>query len=285
LLYLRLSFISQFTFTYMRPVHIPVYIQQLYQNKPADLAAQPVIATAYQALRKSGPPDVSIVMPAYNEEENILQTLLSIANNETKWAVEIVVVNNNSKDQTEALVKGTGIPCITELNQGITVARNAGLAVATGKYILNADADTIYPKDWIEQMIKPLAERDNIAAVYGRFSFIPIAGTPRFIYFLYEYFADLSRWINKTFRDEAMNAYGFNSGFRREQGLSVDGFNHPAGTNEDGWLALKLREKGYGNLFYVKAISALVWTTDRRIQIDGGLWKGTIKRIKRLIGL
>lgn len=269
----------------MRPIHIPVYIQQLYQSKPSVLAAQPLIATAYQALRKSGPPDVSIVMPAYNEEENILQTLLSIANNETKWAVEIVVVNNNSKDQTEALVKATGIPCITELEQGITVARNAGLAVANGKYILNADADTIYPKDWIEQMIKPLAERENIAAVYGRFSFIPIAGTSRFSYFIYEYFADLSRWINKTFRDEAMNAYGFNSGFRREEGLSVDGFNHPAGTNEDGWLALKLREKGYGKLFYVKAISALVWTTDRRIQIDGGLWKGTIKRIKRLIGL
>lgn len=276
---------SQFTFTFMRPIHIPVYIQQLYQSKPSVLAAQPLIATAYQALRKSGPPDVSIVMPAYNEEENILQTLLSIANNETKWAVEIVVVNNNSKDQTEALVKATGIPCITELEQGITVARNAGLAVANGKYILNADADTIYPKDWIEQMIKPLAERENIAAVYGRFSFIPIAGTSRFSYFIYEYFADLSRWINKTFRDEAMNAYGFNSGFRREEGLSVDGFNHPAGTNEDGWLALKLREKGYGKLFYVSAISALVWTTDRRIQIDGGLWKGTIKRIKRLVGL
>ncbi|WP_457849427.1 glycosyltransferase family A protein, partial [Staphylococcus aureus] len=88
----------------------------------------------------------------------------------------------NSKDQTEALVKATGIPCITELEQGITVARNAGLAVANGKYILNADADTIYPKDWIEQMIKPLAERENIAAVYGRFSFIPIAGTSRFSY-------------------------------------------------------------------------------------------------------
>ena len=56
-----------------------------------------------------------------------------------------------------------------------------------------------------------------------------------------------------------MNAYGFNSGFRREEGLSVDGFNHPAGTNEDGWLALKLREKGYGKLFYVKALLALLY--------------------------
>ena len=183
------------------------------------------------------------------------------------------------------MVVNSGIPCIKETKQGITNARNAGLAVAKGIYILNADADTIYPKDWIEEMVKPLASNDNICSVYGRFSFIPIGNTGRFTYFFYEYFADLMRWINKIFRDEAMNAYGFNSGFRREQGLTVDGFNHAPGTNEDGWLALKLREKGYGKLFYVTNIKALVWTTDRRIQIDGGLFKGTIKRLKRMIGL
>lgn len=269
----------------MRPVNIPPYILELYQTDPKSETVALRIQSAYKNLRKSGDPAVSIVMPAYNEEENILQTLLSLSNNITQWAVEIIVVNNNSKDRTEALVKSAGIPCITETIQGITVARNAGLAAATGTYVLNADADTIYPKDWIEQMIKPLASGNKVAAVYGRFSFIPIAGTPRLTYFFYEYFADLSRWINKTFREEAMNAYGFNSGFRREQGLSVDGFNHPPGTNEDGWLALKLRERGYGKLHYVTAISALVWTTDRRIQIDGGLTKGTIKRFKRLIGM
>ena len=55
-------------------------------------------------------------------------------------------------------------------------------------------------------------------------------------------------------------------------------------TNEDGWMALKLREKGFGKLYYVTNITALVWTTDRRIQIDGGILKGTMKRLKRIIG-
>ncbi len=268
----------------MRPIYLPAYIQELFTTNPNEIATTVLVQQAYKQLQK-GPPQVSIVMPAYNEAENILQTLLSLSNNTCKWSVEIIVVNNNSKDNTEQMVQAAGIPCIREMQQGITLARNAGLAVACGKYILNADADTIYPKDWIAQMIQPLAENDQIAAVYGRFSFIPIGSTGRFTYFFYEYFADLMRWLNKTFRDEAMNAYGFNSGFRREQGLSVDGFNHPPGTNEDGWLALKLRNKGYGKLFYVTNISALVWTTDRRIQIDGGLWKGTIKRLKRMVGL
>lgn len=267
----------------MRPISIPTYIEQLFRTNPKEIATTALIRERYGKIANQ-PPVVSIVIPAYNEEENILQTLLSLSNNETQWPVEIIVVNNNSKDRTAEMVIATGIPCVNEPKQGITNARNAGLAIAKGKYILNADADTIYPKDWIQEMINPLATNEKLCSVYGRFSFIPIGSTGRFTYFFYEYFADFMRWLNKMFRDEAMNAYGFNSGFRREQGLEVDGFNHPPGTNEDGWLALKLREKGFGKLYYVTNIKALVWTTDRRIQIDGGLWKGTWKRLKRMIG-
>lgn len=267
----------------MRPISIPTYIEQLFRTNPKEIATTALIRERYGKIANQ-PPVVSIVIPAYNEEENILQTLLSLSNNETQWPVEIIVVNNNSKDRTAEMVIATGIPCVNEPKQGITNARNAGLAIAKGKYILNADADTIYPKDWIQEMINPLATNEKLCSVYGRFSFIPIGSTGRFTYFFYEYFADFMRWLNKMFRDEAMNAYGFNSGFRREQGLEVDGFNHPPGTNEDGWLALKLREKGFGKLHYVTNIKALVWTTDRRIQLDGGLWKGTWKRLKRMIG-
>jgi len=63
----------------------------------------------------------------------------------------------------------------------------------------------------------------------------------------------------------------------------VDGFDHPPQANEDGWLALKLRNKGFGKLYYVTSLKALVWTTDRRIQLDGGLWKGFVKRVKRIV--
>jgi glycosyltransferase involved in cell wall biosynthesis len=196
--------------------------------------------------------------------------------------VEVIVVNNNSRDRTRELVLAAGAICIDESKQGITHARNAGLAAARGKYILNADADTIYPPEWIERMVSPL-DRPDITAVYGRFSFIPVGSTSRLSYFFYEYAADFMRWVNRRFREEAVNVYGFNSGFKRLEGLAVEGFNHPPGANEDGWLALKLRNKGFGKLYYVTNISALVWTTDRRIQIDGGLWKGFVKRIKRIV--
>ena len=266
----------------MRPVFVTAYAKECWNalEKPNLVS---LIQAAYTSLRKTGDPDISIVIPAYNEEKNILQTLYSLCNNVTDKAVEIVVVNNNSKDKTEELVLSTGARCILETKQGITAARNAGLAVALGKYVLNADADSIYPKDWVAEMTKPFYTLPDVAMVYGRFSFIPIGKTGRLTYFFYEYAADFMRFVNKNLKDEAVNVYGFNSGFKRLDGLAVDGFNHPVGANEDGWLAVKLRDKGYGKLYGVTSTKALVWTSDRRIQSDGGLIKAITTRIKRVI--
>ena len=266
----------------MRPVAIPRQIRQLMDTALTDDSRIAAINSNYKKLLK-GQPEVSIVIPAYNEEKDILQTLHSISANTTSRSVEIIVVNNNSKDNTEKLVRASGVTCVNEYVQGITAARNAGLAAARGTYVINADADTLYPENWIEAMVSPLANNDRVCITYGRFSFIPTGVTTRFTYFFYEHIGDILRLINKYFREEAVNVYGFNSCFRREQGLMVEGFNHPKGANEDGFLALKLRNKGYGKMHYVTNVSALVWTTDRRIQMDGGLWKGIVKRINRLV--
>lgn len=266
----------------MRSVAIPAHIMQHYQPGMPLQNQLPRLRAAL-AARSSDKPEISVVIPAYNEEATILQTLSSLSANTTHRSVEIIVVNNNSTDRTAELATAAGARCILETTQGITPARNAGLAAARGKYILNADADTIYPPDWIEEMVKPLTASPEVAMVFGRFAFIPVGTTTRRVYVWYEYLAELTRWINKTFREEAVNVYGFNSGFRKADGLQVDGFTHPPGTNEDGWLALKLRNKGFGRLHCVAQPAALVWTTDRRIQIDGGLWKATAKRLKRML--
>jgi len=265
----------------MRLLAVPAIIQENNQSNASLLEGIEAIREGFQRLLK-GPPEVSIVLPAYNEETSILKTLSSLSKSVTQRSVEVIVVNNNSTDQTAALAHTAGVTCIEECQQGITPARNTGLAAARGKYILNADADTIYPPQWIEEMVKPLDDH-AITSVYGRFSFIPTGSTGRRIYFVYEHAADLMRWFNKKFKEEAVNVYGFNSGFKKEQGLQVDGFNHPPGANEDGWLALKLRNKGFGKLYYVTNVKALVWTADRRIQMDGGLLKGFAKRVKRIV--
>ncbi len=267
----------------MRSFHIPDYISQFWNANPNNPELVSSNKSAYERLKKDGQPLISVVIPAYNEEKNILQTLGSLCNNTTKFAVEIIVVNNNSKDSTASLVESCGIPCVLETKQGITAARNAGLYAANGSIVLNADADTIYPAYWIEYMATPLLNDSRVSMVYGSFSFIPTGSTPRWVYVFYEYFAAVARWINKYAKDEAVNVYGFNSGFRRQEGIEVNGFEHPPGTNEDGWLAVKLRTQKKGTLYCVRLPAAYAWTSDRRIQMDGGLIKGTITRLKRLI--
>jgi glycosyltransferase involved in cell wall biosynthesis len=265
----------------MRPISIPAKIREHCQPNDVLMTKMDELNQRFSHLLK-GEPEVSIVMPAYNEEENILRTLSSLSRTATHRSVEFIIVDNNSKDRTADLVRATGVICVRETQQGITPARNCGLRHARGKYVLNADADTIYPPDWLEQMVKPLEDPSN-AACYGRFSFIPIGKTTRFTYFFYEYMADYIRYYNRYFREEAVNVYGFNSSFRRTQGLEVEGFNHPPSANEDGYLALKLRDKGFGKLFYVTSTKALVWTTDRRLQIDGGLWSSIRKKARRVL--
>jgi glycosyltransferase involved in cell wall biosynthesis len=265
----------------MRPIPIPNYILTCWQSALSTTDKITAIKANYSQLLK-GSPQVSIVIPAYNEEANILQTLLSLSNNITHYSVEIIVVNNNSIDATEQLVTASGITCVNELKKGITAARTAGLMAAKGDYILNADADTIYPQDWVELMISPL-ESNNVALTYGRFAFIPVGSTSRLSYMCYEYITDVLRLVKKYTKDEAVNVYGFNSAYRRIQGLEVDGYKHPPGSNEDGYLALKLRNKGYGKLHLVSNSKAMVWTTDRRIQTDGGFVKATLQRVKNLL--
>jgi glycosyltransferase involved in cell wall biosynthesis len=263
----------------MRPIAIPPYIKECIQ--PGQSAEERIrsVREAYTVSSRENPV-VSIVIPAYNEAGNILQTLLSLSRNRTRYVFEIIVVNNNSQDDTERLVRASGVRCVNEVSRGITAARTAGLMAARGKYVMNADADTIYPEGWVQLMIEPL-ETKGVALTYGRFSFIPLSDAGRWGHVIYEYVSDISRLLKRYLRDEAVNVFGFNSAFRREEGIKVDGYQHPPGGNEDGNLALKLRDNGFGRLRCITDTRALVWTSDRRVQSEGGLWKGSLIRLKR----
>lgn len=264
----------------IKPVVIPRYVIDILCYTTDELIDRAY--KNYASLNRKDPV-ISIVIPAYNEEENILHTLFSLSATSSKLPLEIIVVNNNSKDRTEEYVTATGMMCVNEIKQGITNARNAGLTAAKGKYILNADSDTIYPPDWIDKMVSPLVEDKKVALTYGTFSFIPTGKTKRAFFVLYEMMADTLRWYRKHFKEEAVNVYGFNSGFRKEEGLMVNGFDHPPGTNEDGWLAMKLRDKYKGMLHLVSDPKALVWTKDRNLYRDGSIMNALSNRLKKTL--
>src|SRR4051812_20600268 len=133
-------------------------------------------------------PLVSVVIPAWNEEEGILHTLISLANTNTELPVELIVVDNNSTDGTAALLKELGVKTVLETKQGVGHARTAGLYNAKGKYILTADSDTLYPPGWITSMTQTMVngEKEKVFCVHGSYSFLPGVNTPRWQYGFYE---------------------------------------------------------------------------------------------------
>lgn len=99
-------------------------------------------------MTKSGPL-ISIVIPVYNIEKYITKCLDTIIA-QTYKNIEIICVNNNSTDKSMSILNAYGkrdsrIKAVTQENEGVSSARNKGLSLTNGEYIMFVDGD-----DWIE---------------------------------------------------------------------------------------------------------------------------------------
>lgn len=247
-----------------------------------------------QKLARFSPenPLVSVVIPAWNEEEGILHTLISLANTSTKFATELLIIDNNSTDNTTNLIKSLGLKVFLETKQGVGHARTCGLHKAKGKYILTGDSDTLYPDGWITSMVEGMVNNEQVYCVHGSYSFLPSHNTPRWQYALYEVMSSFV--IKKKEKTQPfLNTLGFNCGFIRQKGIDINGydietqrtFRGAAGiveqnATEDGMMALRLQQLG-GKIKAIDGLNARVWTSDRRIQLDGGLRNALIMRVKK----
>jgi glycosyltransferase involved in cell wall biosynthesis len=229
-------------------------------------------------------PLVSIVVPAYNEEKDILKTLASLSKIKIDYPTEIVVSNNNSTDRTQEILDMLGVRSVIAKNQGISYARQAGLEAAKGKYILNADADSIYPPTWGNDFVEAL-KNPEVSCVYGTYSFIPSRNTTRASLAAYELVArTMFAFKRKDKNRECVNVMGFNFAFRKEDGIAVGGYNHNlqrkiTQRSEDGWMALTLMK--VGRIQFLSTSNLTVWTSDRRLMEDGGLGQAFSRRVKK----
>lgn len=112
---------------------------------------------------------ISVIVPAYNEEKYIKNCLDSLIKQSEK-PDEIIVVNNNSTDNTVSIVKTfKGVRIIHENNQGITYARNAGFNASTCKILARCDADGIMPNDWIKKIKNDFIKNKKTVAISPSF--------------------------------------------------------------------------------------------------------------------
>jgi glycosyltransferase involved in cell wall biosynthesis len=95
---------------------------------------------------------VSIVIPAWNEENHLVACLEAIKKQTVKPAA-VIVVNNNSTDRTVDIARRYSfVRLLDEPRQGVVYARNRGFNAVKSGVIGRIDADTIVPTDWVERV-------------------------------------------------------------------------------------------------------------------------------------
>ena len=221
-------------------------------------------------------PLVTILIAAYNEEVNILRCLSSIARMKTTIPLEIIVIDNNSKDRTQQTLKRLHVTGLFQVIQGCGPARQLGQQTAKGKYILTADADCLYPDTWVDEMMNVL-QKPGTACVYGRYSFIPEPGYPRWQLNMLEKMKDIIAEYRHLKRPY-LNAYGISMGYVKEFGLKA-GYIMENVRGDDGRLAFDMMK--YGKILQVKSDSARPWTGPRTLDRDGSFTKAIFNRITR----
>ena len=186
-------------------------------------------------------PLVSVVVIAYNEERRLAACLWSLSELQTNYPIEILGVNNNSKDRTEEVYKRLGLPYYNEPKQSPGFARQCGLENARGKYHFFIDADTFYPSRYVDLMMTKLI-KPNVSCVNSFWSFFPDENHSRFGLFLFELIRDAFLFVQHFKRPELCvrgMVFAFNADYARQVKIRTD-----IRRGEDGSLALSLKKYG-----------------------------------------
>lgn len=115
-------------------------------------------------------PKVSIIVPCYNQAQYLDEALQSVFDQTySNW--ECIIVNDGSPDNTEEvaktwLEKDSRFKYFFKENGGLSSARNAGIEISKGEYILPLDADDKISNNYLELAFSKISNNKNIKVVY-----------------------------------------------------------------------------------------------------------------------
>ena len=110
---------------------------------------------------------ISVVVPAYNEEENITACLESLNRQALpRTEYEVIVVDGNSRDRTRELAEPLADLVFCQTSPRVGGARNDGAMKARGEILATTDADCIVPHDWLERIRDDFARYQPVQ-LYG----------------------------------------------------------------------------------------------------------------------
>lgn len=117
-------------------------------------------------------PKVSVIIPVYNAENFISETIESVINQTYKdW--EMIAVNDGSTDKSLEILRKyeellpSKIRVVNQKNCGVSIARNNGIAVARGEYVAFLDHDDLWLPHKLEKQVKLLDSNKELGMVYS----------------------------------------------------------------------------------------------------------------------
>lgn len=223
---------------------------------------------------------VSIVIATCNRPDDLRRCLRAIRQQRTSRPIEIIVVDNRpgASSPTRAVVaEFDSIVRIDEARPGLSYARNAGFAAATGEIVIATDDDVTMPAGWIERLLAPFA-RPEVMAVTGHVLPIEIETDSQFNFEAYgglgKGFARLEadgEWFRRqrgavpTWKLGATANAAFRSAIFTDPRIGVLdealGAGTPTGCGEDTYLFYRILKAGH-TIAYEP--SAWVWHRHRR---------------------
>jgi len=113
---------------------------------------------------------VSIIIPCFNQSAYLTETVNSVFASDYPF-FEIIIVNDGSTDGSDTIAKNLAnrhpeITYLSQKNSGPSVARNHGISIAKGKYILPLDGDDLISSDYISSAVSILESRPDVKVVY-----------------------------------------------------------------------------------------------------------------------
>ncbi|MEM3030323.1 MAG: glycosyltransferase [Candidatus Micrarchaeia archaeon] len=185
---------------------------------------------------------ISVVIPAFNEKENIGACIRSLRK-QTLSPIEIIVVDGGSTDGTVAAARSGGARVIVEKKRrGAGAARNAGASLARGSILAFTDADSLPDSDWLERITSCFRD-PSVVCVGGPLSPTDGGLPDRFFYALF------SDWFPRLASLAGFYSFhGSNLAVRKKAFERAGGFSETLLAIEDNELANRM--KGFGRVVF-----------------------------------
>ncbi len=184
-------------------------------------------------------PTVSIIVPVY-KAELLLRTCVDSALSQSNGDLEVILIDDGSPDRSgeicdEYAAKDPRVRVIHQKNGGVSVARNAGIGIAQGKYLLFLDSDDFIDPDFCKKMVGALKAYDADIAGCSNWDHFPDGSKVQIDYFLPEGAYEKSEIMDKVVRpmlkdrtsEKALNGFVWRYLFSRsvivENGISFLG--------------------------------------------------------------